>query len=138
MVWASVKPYSMSARSVCSGTRPSLYHSRRHISAPPRRPADATLMPLAPNFIAVCVAFFMARRNAMRRSSCVAMFSATSCALVSALRTSMMLRKTSFSVSAWTSFFRVSTPAPRLPITMPGRAVWMLIFALFAARSISM
>ena len=138
VVWASVKPYSMSARSVCSGTRPSLYHSRRHISAPPRRPLDATLMPLAPNFIAVCVAFFMARRNAMRRSSCVAMFSATSCALVSALRTSMMLRKTSFSVSAWTSFFRVSTPAPRLPMTMPGRAVWMLIFALFAARSISM
>ena len=66
------------------------------------------------------------------------MFSATSCALVSALRTSMMFRNTSFSVSAWTSFFSVSTPAPRLPITMPGRAVWMLIFTLFAARSISM
>ena len=66
------------------------------------------------------------------------MFSATSCALVSALRTSMMFRNTSLSVSAWTSFFSVSTPAPRLPITIPGRAVWMLIFALFAARSISM
>ena len=46
-------------------------------------------MPLAPNFIAVCIAFFMARRKAMRRSSWVAMFSATSCALVSALRTSL-------------------------------------------------
>ena len=45
-------------------------------------------MPLAPNFIAVCTAFFIARRKAMRRSSWVAMFSATSCALVSALRTS--------------------------------------------------
>ena len=64
-------------------------------------------MPLAPNFIAVCIAFFMARRKATRRSSCVAMFSATSCALVSALRTSWMLRKTSFSVSAWTSFLSV-------------------------------
>ena len=61
-------------------------------------------MPLAPNFIAVCTAFFMARRKATRRSSWVAMFSATSCALVSALRISWMLRKTSFSVSAWTSF----------------------------------
>ena len=80
-------------------------------------------MPLAPNFIAVCTAFFMARRKAMRRSSWVAMFSATSCALVSALRTSWMLRKTSFAVSDWTSFFSVSTPAPRLPMTMPGRAV---------------
>jgi hypothetical protein len=29
----------MSARSVCSGTRPSRYHSVRAISAPPRRPA---------------------------------------------------------------------------------------------------
>ena len=48
-----------------------------------------------------------------------------------------MLRKTSFSVSAWRSFLSVSTPAPRLPITMPGRAVWMLIFTLLAARSIS-
>ena len=56
-------------------------------------------MPLAPNFIAVCTAFFIARRKAMRRSSWVAMFSATSCASVSALRTSTMFRKTSFSVS---------------------------------------
>ena len=80
-------------------------------------------MPLAPNFIAVCTAFFMARRKAMRRSSWVAMFSATSWALVSALRTSWMLRNTSFSVSAWTSFLSFSTPSPRLPMTMPGRAV---------------
>ena len=33
----------MSARSVCSGTRPSWYHSRRAISAPPRRPDTADL-----------------------------------------------------------------------------------------------
>jgi hypothetical protein len=33
----------MSARSVCSGTRPSRYHSERAISAPFRRPADVDL-----------------------------------------------------------------------------------------------
>src|SRR5436190_23103507 len=48
-----------------------------------------------------------------------------------------MFRNTSLEVRAWTSFFSVSTPAPRLPITMPGRAVKMLIFTLFAARSTS-
>ena len=73
----------------------------------------------------------------MRRSSWVAMFSATSCASVSALRTSTMLRKTSFLVNFWRSFFTVSMPAPRLPMTMPGRAVWTLTFTLLAARSIS-
>ena len=31
----------------------------------------------------------------------------------------------------------VSMPAPRFPMTMPGRAVWTLILTLFAARSIS-
>ena len=31
----------------------------------------------------------------------------------------------------------VSIPAPRLPMTIPGRAVWTLILTLFAARSIS-
>jgi hypothetical protein len=51
------------------------------------------------------------------------MFSAISCALVSALRISWMLRKTSFSVSAWISFLSCSTPAPRFQMTMPGRAV---------------
>ena len=65
------------------------------------------------------------------------MFSATSCALVSALRTSWMFKNTSLSVSACTSFLSCSTPAPRLPMTMPGLAVWMLIFALLAARSTS-
>ena len=49
-------------------------------------------MPLAPNFCAVWTAFFMARRKAMRRSSWVAMFSATSCASTSAFRTSTTFR----------------------------------------------
>jgi hypothetical protein len=49
--------------------------------------------------MAVASAFFMARRKAMRRSSWVAMFSATSWALVSALRTSWTSMKTSLSVN---------------------------------------
>src|SRR5918999_861947 len=53
----------MSARSVWSGTRPSRYHSRRAISAPPRRPEHWTRIPWAPAFMAVCTARFMARRN---------------------------------------------------------------------------
>ena len=71
-------------------------------------------MPLAPNLSAVWTAFFMARRKAMRRSSWVAMFSATSCASVSAFRTSTTFRKTSLSVRAWRSFLMVSMPAPAL------------------------
>jgi hypothetical protein len=54
---------------------------------------------LTPNFIAVETAFFIARRNATRRSSWVAMLSATSCAFVSALRISWMSTKSSFSVN---------------------------------------
>src|ERR1700736_2920967 len=67
----------MSARSVCSGTRPSRYHSMRAISAPPRRPEQLMRMPSAPRRIADCTARFMARRNATRRSSCWAIDSAT-------------------------------------------------------------
>ena len=82
----------MSARSVCSGTRPSRYHSVRAISAPPRRPAQLMRMPSAPRRIADCTARFMARRNATRRSSCWAIDWATSVASISGLRTSTMLR----------------------------------------------
>ena len=42
----------MSARSVCSGTRPSRYHSERAISAPFRRPETLILMPSAPRRMA--------------------------------------------------------------------------------------
>ena len=53
----------MSARSVCSGTRPSRYHSVRAISAPPRRPATLIRMPSAPMRMAFCTARFIARRK---------------------------------------------------------------------------
>ena len=79
------------------------------------------------------------------------MFSATSCAAVSALRTSCTSMKTSFSVNDWTPgksvsplaavlrlpIFRVSMPLPPLPMTMPGRAVKTMTLHLLAARSIS-
>ena len=42
------------------------------------RPEHWIRMPSAPNFMVEIIAFFMARRNATRRSSWVAMFSATS------------------------------------------------------------
>ena len=73
----------MSARSVCSGTRPSRYHSTRAISAPPSRPEQLMRMPSAPSRIADCTARFMARRKATRRSSCWAIVSATSLASTS-------------------------------------------------------
>ncbi len=82
----------MSARIVWSGTRPSRYHSRRAISAPPRRPAHAILIPSAPSLRADVTAFFIARRKATRFWSWSATFSATSCASSSGWMTSSMLR----------------------------------------------
>src|SRR4030065_146678 len=51
----------MSARSVCSGTRPSRYHSVRAISPPFKRPGTITFTPRAPRRMALCTARFMAR-----------------------------------------------------------------------------
>src|SRR6266446_6629496 len=62
----------MSARSVCSGSRPCRYHSLRAISAPFNRPATRTLMPLQPKRSAESTALRIARRNATRFSSCSA------------------------------------------------------------------
>src|ERR671932_201420 len=53
----------MSARSVCSGTRPSEYISVRAISAPPRRPPTMILQPLAPERMALVSARFIARQG---------------------------------------------------------------------------
>ena len=81
----------MSARSVCSGTRPSRYHSVRLISAPPRRPEHWTLMPSAPARWAFCTARFIARRKAMRLASWSATPWATSAASSSGVLISTML-----------------------------------------------
>ena len=45
--------------------------------------------------------------------------------------------KTSRGDSFPNSSLSFSISAPFLPMTIPGRAVWMLIFALLVARSIS-
>ncbi len=132
---AVARPKSMLARNVCSGTRPSRYHSLRAISAPPSRPPQVTLMPWAPSRMADCTARFMARRKVTRFSSCWAMFSATSLASSSGFLTSTMLRVTSPEQRCASSRRSVSISCPFLPITTPGRAVWIVTRAFLAGRS---
>src|SRR3989304_1413572 len=52
----------MSARSVCSGMRPSEYVSERDISAPPSRPPQVIFTPCAPERIGEASEGFIARR----------------------------------------------------------------------------
>ena len=116
----------MSARNVCSGTRPSRLVSVRAISEPFKRPEMRTLMPSAPERMVLVTARFMARRNITRFSSCCEMPSATSLASSSGLRISAMLRRTSFIVMPRifaTAVRSFSMSSPFLPITIPGRAV---------------
>src|SRR3970040_1754470 len=128
----------MSARSVCSGTRPSRYHSVRAISTPFSRPALMILMPWAPRRIAFCIARFIARRNMMRFSSCCAVEAAISCASISGLRISSMFTCTCCTpMMRRSSVFSDSISSPFLPITTPGRAEKMVMRASFAGRSIS-
>ena len=125
----------MSARSVWSGTRPSRYHSLRAISAPPSRPPQLMRMPCAPSRIADCTARFMARRNATRRSSCWAIDCATRCESISGFLTSTILMCTSDLVIEATFLRSFSMSAPFLPMTMPGRAVWMVTRHFLCGRS---
>src|SRR6478735_9009427 len=127
----------MSARSVPSGMRPSLSHSRRPISEPPRRPATAILTPLAPAFIERWIDCFIAFLKAMRRLSCPAMFMATRYASSSGWRISLISSLTFRVVSAPICWRRTSTLAPPLPMTMPGLAVWMVTVTWLMPRSIS-
>ena len=82
------------------------------------------------------IACFIARRNVTRFSSCSAMFSATSCASSSGLFTSSMFTATFCAVIFCSSAFSASMDAPFLPITIPGFAVYTLIFTLPAVLSI--
>src|SRR5213080_2334505 len=68
----------MSARIVCSGTRPSEYISERLISVPASRPPHCTFTPCAPERIAEAIERFIARRKLTRFSSCSAIDCATS------------------------------------------------------------
>ena len=93
-------------------------------------------MPCAPRRIAFCIARFIARRNMIRFSSCCAIESAISCASISGLRISSMLRPTSLPIILRRSPRSVSMSSPFLPMTTPGRALWIVIRAFFAGRSI--
>src|SRR5215207_7372975 len=127
----------MSARSVPSGMRPSLSHSRRPISDPPRRPATAIFTPFAPAFIERWMACFIAFLKAMRRVSCPAMFMATRWASSSGWRISLISSLTLRSLRAPICWRRISTLAPPLPITIPGFAVWIVTVTWLMPRSIS-
>ncbi len=113
----------MSARSVCSGTRPSEYFSERDISVPPSRPPHCTFTPWAPERMAEARERFIARRKLTRFSSCSAIDCATSFASSSGRLISLMLIWTFFCVMPWISRRSASTSTPDLPMTMPGRAV---------------
>ena len=131
----------MSARKVCSGMRPSRYHSVRAISEPLSRPETRTFTPRAPLRMVLMTARFMARRNMTRFSICCAMESATSCESSSGFLISAMLSRTSLTLmprSAAVSWRSFSMSSPFLPMTMPGRAVWMVMLTFLAARSIRM
>jgi hypothetical protein len=95
-----------------------------------------TLMPSAPRRIALPTARFIARRNMMRRSSCCAIDSATSCASSSGLRTSVTLMCAGTPIIVGHFLAQLLDVLARLPITTPGRAVWMVTRAVLAGRSI--
>ena len=83
------------------------------------------------------MALRIARRNATRLDSCSATPWATSCASDSAFLTSRMFSCTCLRVS-FSRLPRIrSASAPRRPITMPGRAVWMSTRTRSRVRSIS-
>ena len=108
----------------------------RAISAPPSRPETWTRTPFAPERIAEVIARFIARRKATRFWSCSAIDCATSLASSSGRLTSRMFTRTCLLVIRWSSRRSASTSAPDLPITMPGRAVWMSTVTSFLSLRI--
>ena len=127
----------MSAFSVCSGTRPSRFHSTRAISEPPSRPLTRIFTPCAPARIVFISDCLMARRNAIRFSSWAATFSATSWALSSGFLISWMVTRTRFPVIRSSSSRSWSTLVPPLPMTMPGLAVCSVMVSADDERSVS-
>src|ERR671910_3495123 len=117
--------------------RPSLSHSRRLISAPPRRPETMILTPFAPAFIERWIACFIAFLKAIRRLSCWLMLVATRYASSSGWRISLISSLTRRFVSAPICWRRISTLAPPLPMTIPGLAVWIVTVTWLMPRSIS-
>lgn len=89
-------------------------------------------MPLALSLMALPMACFIARRNAIRFSNCAEMLSATSCALRSGCLISTTLTLAGLPTKASISLRSFSISAPPLPMMMPGFAQWRTtrIFAL--------
>ena len=110
----------------------------RAISEPPSRPDTCTRTPVAPERIADVSARFIARRNATRFWSCSAIDCATSLASSSGRFTSRMFTRTCLLVILWSSRRSASTSVPDLPITMPGRAVWMSTVTSFLSLRMRM
>ncbi len=110
----------------------------RAISDPPRRPLTWMRTPLAPDRIADVSERFIARRKATRFWSCSAIDCATSRASSSGRLISRMFTRTDFCVIRWSSRRSASTSTPDLPITMPGRAVWMFTSISFLSLRIVM
>ena len=81
--------------------------------------------------MALVSARFIARRNATRFWSCSPTDCATSRESSSGRLISRMFTFTALLVILWSSLRRASTSLPDLPITMPGRAVWMLTSTSF-------
>ena len=85
-----------------------------------------------------CTARFIARRNMMRFSSCWQMFSATNLASNSGLRISSTANCTPTPLICASSKRRRSMSSPFLPMTMPGRAVYSVMFKFCDGRSMTM
>src|SRR6266568_1738146 len=102
------------------------------------RHAPMILIPCAPRRMAFCMARFMARRNMMRFSSCCVIESAMSCASTSGLRISSIFTCTICTPrSLRRSDLSISMSSPFLPMTTPGRALWIVMRASLAGRSIT-
>ena len=84
------------------------------------------------------MARFIARRKLTRLASCSAMDCATRLASSSGRLISTMLTCTVLPVMSWRSRRSASTSEPDLPMTMPGRAVWMSMTTLFVSLRMTM
>ena len=128
----------MSFFKVCSGTRPSRYHSVRAISMPFNLPELIIFTPSTPRRIADAIARRIARRNIMRRSNCEAMFAAINAASASGFCTSRMSTDTSLTPKILRNSTRnFSMPSPFLPMTAPGRPECTITRTAAPVRSIS-
>ena len=108
-----------------------------HLGAAEAAGAPGPGCPWRRRAVADCMPLRMARRKETRAESCSAMPWATSWASTSGFLTSRMFSWTCLPVSFSSSPRMRSASAPRRPMTMPGRAVWMSTRTRSRVRSIS-